>query len=135
MTAARFYWCGRTTSGRLGRAPTLGRIQIGRNMIHGPMGQKFGVAPPLAEKTLHQNDDCGRLRHDMNLRFDVYESRVQDLYRKYCTPESKSIRGRRGRHKLLLFWNPNVTGTNSTPFPSYPLFLSNKTEHMFPLSK
>jgi hypothetical protein len=38
-----------------------------------------------------------------------------------CTPEFKSIRGRGSRHKLLLFWNLNVT--------------SNKTEHMFPLSK
>jgi hypothetical protein len=25
-----------------------------------------------------------------------------------CTPESKSIRGRGGHHKLLLFWNPNA---------------------------
>jgi hypothetical protein len=51
-----------------------------------------------------------------------------------CTPESKSIHGRGGRHKLLLFWNPNVTGTNATPFRSRPSFLSNKTYHMFPLS-
>jgi hypothetical protein len=33
-----------------------------------------------------------------------------------CTPESRSIRGRGGRHKLLLFWNLNVTGANATPF-------------------
>jgi hypothetical protein len=52
-----------------------------------------------------------------------------------CTPESKSIRGQSGRHKLLLFWNPNAAGANSTPFRSCPSFLSNKTEHMFPLSK
>jgi hypothetical protein len=52
-----------------------------------------------------------------------------------CTPKSKSIRGRGGRHKLLLFWNLNVTGANVTPFHSYPSFLSNKTEHMNPLSK
>jgi hypothetical protein len=52
-----------------------------------------------------------------------------------CTPESKSIRGRGGRHKLLLFWNPNVIGTNATPFHPYLSFLSNKIEHMFPLSK
>jgi hypothetical protein len=39
MTAARFYRCGWLTSGRLGRAPTLGCVQIGLNMIHGPMGQ------------------------------------------------------------------------------------------------
>jgi hypothetical protein len=39
MTAARFSRCGRTTSGRLGRAPSLGHVQIGLNMIHGPMGQ------------------------------------------------------------------------------------------------
>jgi hypothetical protein len=50
-----------------------------------------------------------------------------------CTHESKSIRGRGGRHKL--FWNPIVTGANATPFHSCPSFLSNKTEHMFPLSK
>jgi hypothetical protein len=37
-----------------------------------------------------------------------------------CMPESKSIRGRGGHHKLLLFWNPSVSGTNATPF----LFLS-----------
>jgi hypothetical protein len=52
-----------------------------------------------------------------------------------CMPESKSTRGRGSRHKLLLFWNLNVTGANATPFHSYPLFLSNKTEHIFPLSK
>jgi hypothetical protein len=52
-----------------------------------------------------------------------------------CTLESKSIRGRGGRHKLLLFWNPIATGANVTLFRSCPSFLSNKTEHMFPLSK
>jgi hypothetical protein len=52
-----------------------------------------------------------------------------------CTPESKSIRGRGGRHKLLLFWNSNVAGANATPFRSCPSFLSNKTEYTFPLSK
>jgi hypothetical protein len=52
-----------------------------------------------------------------------------------CTPESKSISGRGGRHKLLLFLNPNVTSTNATPFHSCPSFLSNKIEHMNPLSK
>jgi hypothetical protein len=51
------------------------------------------------------------------------------------TPESKSIRGRGAHHKLLLFWNPNVTGANATPFPSCPSFLSKKTECTFPLSK
>jgi hypothetical protein len=39
MMAGRFYRCGRTTLGRLDRAPTLGRVQIGLNMIHGPMGK------------------------------------------------------------------------------------------------
>jgi hypothetical protein len=52
-----------------------------------------------------------------------------------CTPESKSISGRGGRHKLLLFWNPNVTDANATPFHSCPSFLSNKIEYTFPLSK
>jgi hypothetical protein len=52
-----------------------------------------------------------------------------------CTPKSKSIRDRGGRHKLLLFWNLNVVCANATPFHSCPSFLSNKTEHMFPLSK
>jgi hypothetical protein len=52
-----------------------------------------------------------------------------------CTPKSKSIRGRGGRHKLLLFWNLNAAGVNATPFRSSPSFLSNKIEHMFPLSK
>jgi hypothetical protein len=52
-----------------------------------------------------------------------------------CMPESKSIRGRGGRHKLLLFWNPNVADVNATLFHSCPSFLSNKTEYMFLLSK
>jgi hypothetical protein len=52
-----------------------------------------------------------------------------------CTPESKSIRGRGGRHKLLLFQNPNVTDANATLFRSCPSFLSNKIEYSFPLSK
>jgi hypothetical protein len=52
-----------------------------------------------------------------------------------CTPESKSICGQDGRHKLLLFWNPNAVDANATPFCFCPSFLSNKTEHMFSLSK
>jgi hypothetical protein len=52
-----------------------------------------------------------------------------------CTPKSKSIRGRGADHKLLLFWNLNVTSVNATPFPSCPSFLRNKIEHMFPMSK
>jgi hypothetical protein len=52
-----------------------------------------------------------------------------------CTPESKSISGRGGCHKLVLFWNPNVAGVNATPFHSCSSFLSNKIEHMFQLSK
>jgi hypothetical protein len=52
-----------------------------------------------------------------------------------CTPESKSIHGRGGRHKLLLFWNSNVADVNTTPFRSCPSFLRNKTEHMNLLSK
>jgi hypothetical protein len=52
-----------------------------------------------------------------------------------CTPESKSIRGQGGHHKLLLFRNPNVTVTNATLFRSCSSFLSNKTEHVNPLYK
>jgi hypothetical protein len=52
-----------------------------------------------------------------------------------CMPESKSIRGRGGHHKLLLFGNLNAAGVNATLFRSYPSFLSNKTEYMFPLTK
>jgi hypothetical protein len=52
-----------------------------------------------------------------------------------CTHKSKSILGQGGRHKLLLFWKPNVTSVNATLFPSCPSFLSNKIEHTFPLSK
>jgi hypothetical protein len=43
MTAAMFYRYGRMTSRRLGRAPNLGRVQIGLNIIHGPMGQNKAV--------------------------------------------------------------------------------------------
>jgi hypothetical protein len=35
------------------------------------------------KRSLHQNDDYGRLQHDMNLRFDAYKSRLQELSRKY----------------------------------------------------
>jgi hypothetical protein len=52
------------TSERLGRAPTLGRVRIGLNMIHDPMGQN-------------------KVSHNMGLRFDAYESRLQELSRKY----------------------------------------------------
>jgi hypothetical protein len=52
-----------------------------------------------------------------------------------CTLESMSIRGRGVCHKLLLFWNPNVVSVNATLFRSCPSFLSNKIEHMYPLSK
>jgi hypothetical protein len=40
------------TSERLGHAPTLGRVRIGLNMIHGPMGQNK-VSQWLAEKGLY----------------------------------------------------------------------------------
>jgi hypothetical protein len=50
-----------------------------------------------------------------------------------CTPESKFINRWGGHHKLLLFWNPNVTSANATLFPSCPSFVSDKTEHTFPL--
>jgi hypothetical protein len=53
----------------------------------------------------------------------------------FCTPESKFIRGRDDRHKLLLFWSLDVVSANVTPLPSCPSFLSNKTEHTFSLSK
>jgi hypothetical protein len=52
-----------------------------------------------------------------------------------CTLESKSICGRGGHHKLLLFWNLNAADANAIPFRSCPSFLRNKTEHTFPLSK
>jgi hypothetical protein len=52
-----------------------------------------------------------------------------------CTPKSKYIRGQGGHHKLLQFWNLNVTGMNATSFHSCPSFPTNKIEHMFPLSK
>jgi hypothetical protein len=84
MMVARFKRCGRTTPGRLGRPPTLGCVRIGLNMIHGPMGQNYGVAAYESRKwSLYQNDDCGQIRHDMDLRFDAYDSRLQELSRKY----------------------------------------------------
>jgi hypothetical protein len=52
-----------------------------------------------------------------------------------CTPSYKSICGQDDHHKLLLFSNPNVTHVNLTLFPSCPLFLSNKRDRMFSLSK
>jgi hypothetical protein len=76
MMAARFYQCGRTTSGKLGRAPTLGCIRIGLNMIHGPMGQNKVSQHRWQKMSLHQNDDCGRLQYDMDLRFHAYECRL-----------------------------------------------------------
>jgi hypothetical protein len=35
------------------------------------------------ERSLHQNDDYGRLQHDMNLRFDACECRLMELSRNY----------------------------------------------------
>jgi hypothetical protein len=84
-----------------------------------------------SKRSLHQNDDCSRLQHDMDLRFHAYHCRLQELSRKYCKPESKFIRGRGGRHKLLLFWNLNVTGVNATLFPSCPSFLATKLNTHF----
>jgi hypothetical protein len=52
-----------------------------------------------------------------------------------CMPKFKSIRGQGGRHKLLLFWNPNVADVNATLFHCCPSFLSNKTEYTSLLSK
>jgi hypothetical protein len=46
-----------------------------------------------------------------------------------CTPQSRSIRGWGGHHKLLLFWNLNVTGANATTFRSYLSFLSKKKQN------
>jgi hypothetical protein len=49
-----------------------------------PNGPKIRCRSTVGRKmSLHQNNDCGRLQHDMDLRFDTYESRLQDLSRKY----------------------------------------------------
>jgi hypothetical protein len=74
------YRCGRMASGRLGSAPTLGPVRIGLNMIHNPMGQNKVLAK---KRSLHQNNDCSWLRHDMDLSFYAYESRLYELSRKY----------------------------------------------------
>jgi hypothetical protein len=81
--AARFYRCGRMTSGRLGHARTLGRVRIGLNMIHNPMDQNKVSQHRWQKSSLHQNDDCSRHRYYMDLGFDAYESRLQELSRKY----------------------------------------------------
>jgi hypothetical protein len=83
MTAARFYRCGRTTTGRLGHAPTLGCILIGLNMMHGAMDQNKVSQHCWQKRSLLQNNDCGRLRYDMDLRIEAYEGRLQELCRKY----------------------------------------------------
>jgi hypothetical protein len=82
MTATRFYRCGRTISARLGHTPTLGRVRIGLNMIHDPMGQRCRSTVGR-KRSLHQNNDCARLQYDIDLRFDAYESRLQEFSRKY----------------------------------------------------
>jgi hypothetical protein len=42
-----------------------------------PNGPKTRCRGTIGRKrSLHQNDDCGQLRHDMYLRFDAYESRL-----------------------------------------------------------
>jgi hypothetical protein len=83
MTVARFNRCGRMTLGRLGHTPTLGQVQIRLNMIHGSIDQNKTSQHCWQRMSLHQNEDCSRLRCDMNLRFDVYESRLYELSRKY----------------------------------------------------
>jgi hypothetical protein len=70
-------------SGRLGHAPILGCVRIGLNVIHGPMGQNKVSQHRWQKMSLQQNDDCTRLRHDMDLKFDAYESTLQELSRKY----------------------------------------------------
>jgi hypothetical protein len=135
MMVASFYRCGRMTLGRLGHAPTLGHVRIGQNMMHGPMGQNKVSYHHWQKRSLHQNDDCGGLRHDMDLGLMHMKVYSRSFLESICTPDSKSIHGRDSCHKLLLFWNLNVTDANATLFPSCPSFLSNKTEHMFPLSK
>jgi hypothetical protein len=42
-----------------------------------PNGQKIRCHSTVGRKrSAHQNDNCGRFRHDMDLRIDVYESRL-----------------------------------------------------------
>jgi hypothetical protein len=83
MTAARFYRCGRMTLGRLGHVLTLGSVRIRLNIIHDPIDQNKISQHRCQKRSLHQNDDCDQLRHDMDLRFDAYENRLQTLSRKY----------------------------------------------------
>jgi hypothetical protein len=128
MIVARFYRSERMTSRRLGHAPTLGHVRIGLNMIHGPMGQNKVSLHRWQKKCV-----CTKMIWTLGLMHIKVDSRI--FPESICMPESEFILGRGGRHKLLLFWNPNVTGANVTPFPSCPSFLSNKTEHTFPLSK
>jgi hypothetical protein len=49
-----------------------------------PNGPKIRCRSTVGTKrSMHQNDDCGRLRHDMDLRFYAYKSRLYELSRKY----------------------------------------------------
>jgi hypothetical protein len=82
MTVARFYRCERMTSERLVHAPTLGCVRIVLNMIHGPMDQNKVSQHRWQKRSLHQNNDCGSLRHDMDFRFDAYEGRPPGTFQK-----------------------------------------------------
>jgi hypothetical protein len=57
---------------------------------------------------------------DMIWTFGLMHMKVDSMSfpESICTPESMSIWGRGGRHKLILFWNLNVTDVNATPFCS-----------------
>jgi hypothetical protein len=101
-----------------------------------PNGPKYGVAASLAEKCI-----CTKMTivagSDVIWTSGLMHMKIYSMgfLESICTPESKSICGRGGCHKMLLFWNLKVTRVNPTLFPSCPSFLSNKRECTFSLSK
>jgi hypothetical protein len=67
----------------LGRAPTLGCVRIGLNMIHCPMGQNKVSQYRWQKKVSAPIMILVGFDMIWTFRFDAYESRLHELSRKY----------------------------------------------------
>jgi hypothetical protein len=126
---------GEWPQGCWGRVPTLGRIRLGLNLIHGPLGQ-IKVTQHHGWKRL-----CSKFRiavdSEQIWRWFRIRWKVDVISFPESTRPTKTESGwsHGGRHKSCLSCSPNPACAMPLPFWSNPLFLSKTRVHMSPFSK
>ena len=80
MAAAKGYKdMGGRPQGCWGRALTVGRVPSGPNLKHGPWAQNKVTQHFDRKRSAYENNDWVQLRIDMDVRPDLFESRLDTL--------------------------------------------------------